>query len=163
MQTDEGARTNLILTPQGQGINPFAQDIDLMGMAGQLISPDGVKAPNGEPQGTFPVGRLLTFNYFRRSGVTGSCRLVYATDGQSLKGRTRRRGRRSRGVERAILGQRLCARSLRLLPNQLRSRHLDWDERPLSAPVAFAANGRNWGAKPPLGAGRLREFPFRAR
>ncbi len=42
MQTDEAACTNLILIPQGQGINPFARDIDLMGMAGQLISPDGL-------------------------------------------------------------------------------------------------------------------------
>lgn len=39
----------------------------------------------------------------------------------------------------------------------------DTNERRLSG-IGFAPlKDRYWGAKPPLGAGRLREFPFRAR
>jgi len=86
MQTDEGARTNLILVPQGQGVNPFGQDSDLMGMGGQIANPDGVDNLSGGLQGTFPAGRLLTINYFRKNGETGNCQLIYSTDGQSLKG-----------------------------------------------------------------------------
>lgn len=86
MQTDEGLRTNLILAPQGQGLNPFGQDSELMGMAGQVASPDGADSLTGGLQGTFPPGRVLTITYFRKNGETGTCQLVYATDGQSLKG-----------------------------------------------------------------------------
>jgi len=92
MQTDEGLRTNLILSPQGQGVNPFGQDTELMGMAGQIASPDGTANLAGGLQGTFPPNRLLTITYFRQNGTTGTCQLVYATDGQSLKGNCTEKG-----------------------------------------------------------------------
>lgn len=84
MQTDEGARTNLTLSPQGQGLNPFGQDSELMGMAGQIASPDGSDV--GGLQGTFPPNRLLTITYVRKNGVTGTCQLTYSADGQTLNG-----------------------------------------------------------------------------
>jgi len=92
MQTDEGARTNLILSPQGQGLNPFGQDSELMGIAGQISAPGGLASSIGGLQGMFPPGRLLTFTYFRPDGATGTCQLVYSTDGQSLKGTCAEKG-----------------------------------------------------------------------
>jgi hypothetical protein len=93
MQTVEGARTNLTLSPQGQGLSPFGQDSELMGMAGQIASPGGLaSSTTGGLQGTFPPGRLLTFTYFRPDGATGTCQLVYSTDGQSLKGTCAEKG-----------------------------------------------------------------------
>ena len=86
MQTDDGVRTNLILSPQGQGINPFGQDNQLLGIVGQISAPGGLASSIGGLQGVFPPDRLLTFTYFRPDGRTGTCQLVYATDGQSLKG-----------------------------------------------------------------------------
>lgn len=86
MQTDESLLTNLILSPQGQGLNPFGQDTEMMGMSGQIASPDGAANLTGGLQGTFPPSRLLTINYFRKNGATGNCQLAYSTDGQSLKG-----------------------------------------------------------------------------
>ena len=93
MQTDGGARTNLTLSPQGQGLNPFGQDSEVMGMAGQIADPGGLASSTGGLQGTFPPGRLLIFTYFRPDGATGSCQLVYSTDGQSLKGPCAEKGK----------------------------------------------------------------------
>lgn len=92
MQTQESDRTNLFLSPQGQGINPFGQDIEVMGMSGQITRPDGADNLSGTLQGAFPPDRLLTFSYVRRNGVAGTCQLAYPADGQTLQGSCTEKG-----------------------------------------------------------------------